>query len=115
MASDMDYKFTSFEARHAWKQFDAQSSGSMRMQPGTQGWWKVWGARVSDIKPGDLVISKNKDGEYCVDLIEDFCMTTSYPIRHGFVIAGERTSFGALTAVVVLRQALHNILADSVR
>lgn len=115
MISNTDYKFTSCAAKHAWGVFTAQSSGAMRIQPGTQGWWKVWGARVRDIKPGDLVVSKTDDGEYEVDLIEDVYTPKNHPLRWGFIIAGERVTMGALHSVIVLRQALHNILAESVR
>lgn len=32
-----------------------------KLEPGTPGWWQVWGARAVDIRPGDLVLAGWRD------------------------------------------------------
>jgi hypothetical protein len=34
------------------------------IQPGTEGWWKVWGATLNDVRDGDLVMigTRSPDG-----------------------------------------------------
>lgn len=53
MESMTQYK-TSAEAQEA---FENQGS----ITPGTEGFWRVWGAQVRHIQIGDLVASKNGD------------------------------------------------------
>jgi hypothetical protein len=95
------------------------SQGSMR--PGTQGWWKVWGARLSDVKAGDMIMvgTKAEDGSHVISehtvtsiIREDGLAGVMY-----FTFtdqAGERHSYGVLCPVQVVRQGTHNTLAGSV-
>ncbi len=103
---------------------DAQGT----LQPGTEGYWKVWGARASDIRPGDLVMVKNQDNvisEYEVldyaprgregtmmDLIRPRFRA---PAKSAGAGTGQLFSVGAMQAVVVLRKGTHHTLAESVR
>ena len=90
----------------ALAQFEAQGT----LQPGEEGWWKVWGANVHSVRPGDLVMSK-VDGEVVTDLVEDTFKANAYPMRAGFVIDGAKCTFGALTNVIVVRWGTKNTLA----
>ena len=40
---------------------ELESQGTLA--PGTQGWWKVWGAGVGHVRPGDIILSKLADRE----------------------------------------------------
>lgn len=95
---------TSAEAQAAW---EAQE----RLQPGTPGFWKVWGASVHHVRPGDLVLSKVGD-EVQVDLVQDLFPAKAAPCRVGFVVDGERVTIGALVPVIVLRWGTKNTLAS---
>jgi hypothetical protein len=98
---------TTITSAEALRQVEAQGV----LQPGTEGWWKVWGARVSDIRPGDLVLSGGDNA----DLIEGTFEAKAAPVRVGFIADGERFTLGALVPVIVLRRSTHNLLAGSVR
>jgi hypothetical protein len=80
------------------------------LQPGTQGWWEVWGASPRHIKPGDLLVDI-EDGETCVSYIQDTYIPKNSPLRVGLVIDDARVNIGALCPIVLLRQGSHNFLA----
>lgn len=82
------------------------------LKPGEPGWWKIWGASVRDIRPGDAVMDSSEEGFY---LVEDMYLAKSSPLRVGIVVNGERMTIGAMTPVIVMRRSTHNILAESVR
>lgn len=93
--------------------FEAQGS----LQPGEQGWWKVWGASLADVRAGDLILTADPDadGGLVPTLVEETFRPAAYPARHGFVADGARFTIGALCPIVLLRQGTHNTLAGSVR
>ena len=80
------------------------------LQPGEKGFWKVWGARIYNIRAGDLLMFKGRDGttQECqvesVDHTEIVCPK---------VVATDGREFrlGALMPIILLRQETHNILA----
>jgi hypothetical protein len=90
-------------------EFEAQGS----LPPGTEGWWKVWGARVSSIRTGDLIFLKGQDdGEPEGHLIAGTFEAKATGLRRGFIVDNEeRFTLGMLCPVVVLRRDTHNILA----
>lgn len=89
----------------AWEQ--AREQGTL--QPGEQGWWKVWGASVKDVQAGDILLEK---GWQEPTLIHDTFKAKADPIRKGFVSAeGKTFTLGVLVDVVVLRQGTKNTLA----
>jgi hypothetical protein len=88
----------------AWAQAEAQGT----LQPGEQGWWKVWGARAANVQPGDLLLLAGQEPT----LIADTFTAKAAPMRIGLVSAeGERFTIGALADVIVLRPGTHNTLA----
>lgn len=93
----------------------AQFNDQGRIPPGTPGWWRVWGASVQDIAPGDLVATLS-DGELSWSLVHELFTARAYPLRHGLVTdGGERFTLGALVPVVVLRRGTHHVLSGSAR
>ncbi|HEY2644459.1 MAG TPA: hypothetical protein VGI56_11965 [Galbitalea sp.] len=96
------------------------------LHPGQEGYWKVWGARAIDIRPGDLVMSGWKDklddgteviqhAEYEVAEMASFTAPTMNTIRVGFIgTNGLFGSVGMLQAMVLLRWGTGNKLADSI-
>lgn len=100
---------------HAAAHFARQGS----LAPGAEGFWKVWGATVNNIRPGDLILTKdistpakaNSDNTR-FDLITDTFDAKASPMRKGLVNAeGDRFTLGALSPVIVLRWDIHNLLA----
>lgn len=88
----------------ALAEFEAQGA----IQPGTPGWWKVWGARPQHIRKGDLLLLPENGTE----LIADTFVAKAAPLRFGFVNAeGDRFTIGALAPIVLLRRSDHNVLA----
>jgi hypothetical protein len=112
------------------------------LEPGDDGYWKVWGARVWDVQPGDLVVLKYSDGEVCeyevreyaprevrvrdgvANTVEDDLQARGHTppgisydqLRPRFrATDGELFSIGAMQPFVLLRKSTHNILADSVK
>lgn len=99
------HRFTS--SADAFASFEAQGS----LAPGSEGFWKVWGAQVRHILPGDLVLTL-LDDEVKADLVADLFEAKAHPVRQGFISAeGDRFTLGALLPVIVLRWDTHNILA----
>lgn len=105
-------------------QKDSHSGDALK--PGQEGYWKVWGARAVDIRPGDLVMSgwKDKDyenngvlhhAEYEVMEMASFTAPTMNSIRVGFIDStGTFGSVGMMQAMVLMRWGTGNTLADSV-
>lgn len=93
----------------------AELEAQDRLEPGTPGWWKVWGATPRDIRSGDIIM--HKDGDQVVtEYVEDTFTAKAAPLRIGYVINdGQRFTLGALTPIVLLRKGTHNTLSDSVR
>lgn len=89
--------------------FEAQG----KLQPGDEGYWKVWGARPRHIRAGDIVMSKN-DGDDSVETyeVEELFLAKAHPMRIGLVVKGERTTIGALCPIVLVRWGTHNMLAS---
>ena len=94
------------------------------LQPGTEGYWTVHGARAYDIEPGDLVMSGWKDeddpdikrhAEYeVVELAPWGDLRDSCRVRF-LTTAGQFRSVGMLQPMVLLRHGSHGTLAASVR
>ena len=84
-------------------------------QPGTYGFWQVWGARTQDVKPGDILLCKNgDDGEVQADYITEVFAAKS-PLRAGFINAdGKRFTLGIIAPMILCRWGTHGTLADSV-
>jgi hypothetical protein len=94
-----------------------------RLEPGTEGWWRVWGASARDIRPGDLVMTgwRNSDGssghgEHTAGEpapwgdLRDSCR-----VRFTDAVTGELFSVGMLQPMALLRRGTHNTLSDYVR
>jgi len=89
------------------------------LQPGQPGYWKVWGAQASDIRPGDLVMVKYEDTgirEYEVaELAPRGGSNLLDVVRPRFLsTAGDLFTVGALQPVEVLRKDIQNRLAPSI-
>lgn len=93
------------------------------LQPGSEGWWTVAGARVNDIRDGDLVMVKMLPHDGGPAIIREFAVTRIIPEPGIFgaiyikftTPQGTEASFGRLCPVQVLRRGTHRTLADSVR
>jgi hypothetical protein len=88
----------------------AQIEAQPVLQPGEQGWWKVYGASARDIQPGDYVMTKGD--EFFVQDTYEFSTTG---IRIGLVIDGERCTFGFACPLILLRQGTKATLSGSIR
>jgi hypothetical protein len=96
------------------------------LKPGDEGYWKVWGARAIDIRPGDLVMSGWKDedydnngvihhAEYEVTEMALFDAPTMNSIRVGFIATtGKFGSVGMMQPMQLVRWGTHHELADSI-
>lgn len=89
---------TSLSSAAAEALFDAQGS----IAPGTEGLWKVWGARLAEVRPGDLILIKEGEGSKFL-LIQGTFEAKARPAREGFFADGESFTYGALAPVIVLR------------
>ena len=95
---------------------DAQGT----LQPGTEGWWQVWGARAQDIRPGDMVMMTYTDAPEPIE----FQVQEPAPrgdndlrdvVRPRFLATdGTHHHIGALQKIVVLRRGTRHTLADSI-
>lgn len=88
------------------------------IQPGDEGWWKVWGARVNDIREGDMIMLKPKGEEITehviTRIVPESGMAKAVWLR--FIDAdGEDIRIGRMCAVAVIRKGTHNTLAGSAR
>jgi hypothetical protein len=39
-----------------------QMESDTRLQPGQEGWWRVWGAKTWDVKVGDIIVTSEEEG-----------------------------------------------------
>jgi len=102
---------------------DQERAGGV--EPGTEGYWQVWGACARDIRPGDLVLCGWKDrdnpdiihhAEYEVTEMASFDAPTMNTIRVGFITTtGRFASVGMLQPVALVRRGTHHVLGDYVR
>jgi hypothetical protein len=116
---DTDYRFP---AGPVTTMLDVVQGG--RIEPGTEGYWPVYGARALDIEPGDLVMSGWKDeddpaikrhAEYeVVDMSSFGDLRDSCRVRF-LTTAGQLRSVGMLQPMVLLRRGTHSTLCSSVR
>lgn len=58
-------------------ELQAQLEAPDRIEPGTAGWWRVWGARSSVIRSGDVIVTL-EDGELVFD---DVAAVEHLPLR----------------------------------
>jgi hypothetical protein len=103
----------------------ARLDGQGQLQPGTEGYWPVHGARATDIRPGDLVMAGWKDrdnpeiihhAEYEVTEMASFDAPAMNTIRVRFIATtGKFASVGMLQPIALARWGTHRTLAGSVR
>lgn len=105
--------------------YDQEDAGNVK-ESGDQGWWRVWGARAIDIRPGDLVMSGWKDdgedgeiimrhAEYEVVEMASFTAPTMNTLRVGFIAStGLFSSVGMMQPMELVRWTDGNKLADSI-
>jgi hypothetical protein len=110
-----------------------QASKTGALQPGDQGYWRVWGACARDIQPGDLVLMRwSGDGEaergiHHFDEYEVVEMAP-WPLREDgredlrnmcrvrfLTTAGTYASVGMLQVMELVRPGTHNYLGEYVR
>lgn len=92
------------KSEEAW----AQAQGQGTLQPGEQGWWRVWGANITHVRAGDILLAKGD----APTLIAERFEAKAAPLRQGFVSAeGERFTMGAMARIEILRPGTHNTLA----
>lgn len=84
------------------------------LQPGEEGWWRVWGASARDIRAGDIVCTKDSSDYPDVAFVEETFTARSHPIRVGIVVEGQRQTLGALVPILLVRKGTHNTLSDSI-
>lgn len=86
------------------------------LEPGDEGYWKVWGASYRDIRPGDIIACKSgldPEGEVHTYEVAD---TKEWLPGVGIVTPeGKEIGIGGLQPLVVFRWNDRNMLADSVR
>ena len=104
--------------------YDQEDAGDVK--PGDKGWWRVWGARAFDIRPGDLVMSGWKDdgedgeiimrhAEYEVMEMASFTQKTMNTLRVGFIASnGKFGSVGMMQPMQLVRWTDGNKLAESI-
>jgi hypothetical protein len=87
--------------------------GQDRKDPGTEGFWQVWGARASHIRAGDILLSKVGDtDEVGVDYITEVFKAKSI-VRQGFINQrGEHLTIGIGAPIILVRWGTHNTLAS---
>jgi hypothetical protein len=86
-------------------------------EPGTWGFWEVWGAVPRDLRPGDVLLCKVRDtDETSVDYVAEVVGLGPSGARLNYVNQdGKTMSIGLLAPVVVVRWGTHGTLSDSVR
>lgn len=96
-------------AAEAIAEFEAQGT----LQPGEEGWWKVWGARIHNVRSGDIMLCKDADtGEVVTEFIEEIRPAGGWAgMRLLYVAEGVNRSIGALAPIIVVRKGTHNTLA----
>lgn len=82
------------------------------LEPGQEGFWKVYGAKVNNIREGDLILTQGEEGEATFTYIKGTFTAKAAPMRKGLIDdKGEQFTLGALLPVIVLRWDKHNLLA----
>ncbi len=97
---------------------DAQGA----LQPGTEGWWQVYGARAQDVRPGDMIMMQSSDQPEPVEFqVQDYAPRDAPGkdlrdvVRPRFLATdGTHRHIGALQPIVVLRRGTRHTLADSI-
>ena len=107
MSDDRDPLFVGEKTEAAFREFDAQG----RIEPGTEGWWTVYGGRVQDVRSGDLVLVKGEPGVEAM-LVDDVFRAKAWPMRQGWVVDGEQLTMGSMVPVAVLRRGTKGTLAE---
>lgn len=85
-----------------------------RMEPGTFGFWEVWGATPQDIQGGDYVLVKMRDGSVDEFFVQDTFVAKNVA-RKGVVVDGERMTLGLLCPIVILREGTRGVLSPTAR
>ena len=113
-----------------------------RLEPGDEGYWRVWGASVRDIQPGDIVVLRYADGEACEYEVGEYAPREAREVdgrpntaiddmmargHTGGGISmdqirprwratdGELFTVGALQPIGLLRKSTHNVLSGYVK
>jgi hypothetical protein len=93
-----------------------------RMEPGDEGWWKVWGASMQDVRQGDLIMAGLRKDDGTKEVVEHFVREVVYEggikdaIWLNFIdLHGEKRGIGMLCPVAIVRRGTHNILSPSAR
>jgi hypothetical protein len=89
------------------------------LQPGQEGYWKIWGASSRDVVAGDLVIARweQEDGSH---VLAEYAIQEKLDNGNGFAPrflaeSGESFRLGALQRIVVLRWGTGNTLSKHCR
>lgn len=76
------------------------------LEPGQDGWWRVWGASILDVKAGDVVI--DTEGAYEVHEVTGRTLTqVVLQTSEGEICVG------MMARINVVRKTTHNTLADT--
>jgi hypothetical protein len=113
----LDYRFPAGPVTTA---LDVDQAGCL--EPGTEGWWPVEGARAVDIRPGDRVMKGWADDDgikrhaefEAVDFAPYGNLMDSCRVRFT-TTTGQLASVGMLQPMALLRRGTHRTLAGSVR
>lgn len=77
------------------------------LEPGQEGWWRVWGASILDVKAGDVVVDRT--GAYEVFEVKGRTLTqVVMETSEGEIRAG------MMAQIKLIRKSTHNILSDTV-
>lgn len=82
-------------------------SNQGNLQPGTEGWWPVWGASVLEVQVGDVVIDSS--GAY-----EVYGMLGSTLTKRGFSTSEGEIWAGFLARIKILRKGTGMMLGEFV-
>ena len=83
------------------------------LQPGEEGYWKIWGAHARDVQVGDLLMVRwnkadgsHEIGEYEIaELLDDEVIAPKFRATDGRTFR-----IGALQKIVLLRKGTHHTL-----
>lgn len=87
-----------------------------RLQPGTEGWWQVWGASSRDVRAGDMVMviwGKGTPDEEFAEYLIDEILDREIVAPKFKSSEGETFRIGALQPIILMRRGTHHTLADS--
>jgi hypothetical protein len=98
--------------REALEFFETQG----RKEPGTWGFWRVYGATPLTLRAGDILLSKVGDtDEVEADYVAER-FTAKSAVRVGFVNQdGKRLTIGMAAPVIICRWGQHSTLDERVR